>query len=355
MSIVTVQDLLEAGVHFGHRTSRWNPKMKPYLQGKRNGIHIINLRETVRGLIQATHFLQAVTAEGFDVLFVGTKRGGKAVVREEARRCEMPYVTERWLGGTLTNFDTIRKRLSYLEELEGLEESGETLRMKKKVLARHNREKRKLIKNLEGIRNMTQLPGAVVVVDPRREHIAVREANRMNIPLIALVDSDCDPDPVDVAIPANDDAMRSVAMIMKRLADATEAGRRSAKTRSNEPSRGRMDDSTADAIANATGEAGRRGPSKQVVVRRSSAAVPAPIAAAEPAAEAAEPVAVEPVAAAPVVAEPVVAAPAAEPVAAVPEATPVATSDAAPEAAAEAPAPAESSPEGDAAAEGSKS
>jgi small subunit ribosomal protein S2 len=274
LALVSVPELLEAGVHFGHRTSRWNPKMGRYLQGKRNGIHIIDLRQTVSGLIRATHFLRAVTAQGYDVLFVGTKRGGKTAVRDEARRCEMPYVTERWLGGTLTNFDTIRKRLSYLEELEELETSGETLRLKKKELARHNREKRKLVKNLEGIRAMTQLPGALVIVDPRREHIAVREANRMNLPIIGIADSDCDPDPIDLIVPANDDAMRSVSIVMKRLADAADQGRRAGKQRVVETTRARMDDSTADAIANATGESGRRGPTKQVVVRRATSSAP---------------------------------------------------------------------------------
>ncbi len=162
MSQVNVQELLDSGVHFGHRTSRWNPKMKPFLRGKRNTIHIIDLKATVRGLVRATHFLRAVTGEGYDVLFVGTKRSAKNVIREEAMRAEMPFVTERWLGGTLTNFETIRGRLNRLEELEGVETSGEIAGYTKKALSRHNREKRKLLKNLSGIRNMSSLPGAVV-------------------------------------------------------------------------------------------------------------------------------------------------------------------------------------------------
>ena len=285
MSVINVQELLDAGVHFGHRTSRWNPKMAPFLRGKRNTIHIIDLKATVRGLVRAEHFLRAVTGEGYDVLFVGTKRSAKNVIREEAMRADMPFVTERWLGGCLTNFETIRGRLQRLEELEGLEESGEVATMTKKAQSRHNREKRKLLKNLSGIRTMSNLPGAVVVVDPRREHIAIREANRCNIPIIALVDSDCDPDSIDIPIPANDDAMRSVSILLTRLANACMTGKRAATSRTAEVRRGQDgDQSTSAAIAEATGETGRRGPSKTVVVRRASADA----APAAPAAEAAE-------------------------------------------------------------------
>jgi small subunit ribosomal protein S2 len=287
LPIVTVQELLDAGVHFGHRTSRWNPKMKPFLAGKRNSIHIIDLRETVKGLIKAVHFLRNITTEGYDVLYVGTKRGAKTVIRGEAMRANCPFVTERWLGGTLTNFDTIRGRLQRLEELENLETSGEIATFSKKELSGHNREKRKLMKNLEGIRTMGNLPGAMVIIDPRREHIAVREANRMNIPVVALVDTDCDPDVIDVPIPANDDAMRSVTVILKRLADACEAGKKAAKARQGEIQRGHVDERTADAIAGVTGEQGRRGPSKRVVVRRAQgeSAPPAGPAATPPAAD----------------------------------------------------------------------
>ncbi len=274
MAIVTVQELLDAGVHFGHRTSRWNPKMKPFIMGKRNSIHIIDLRETVRGLVKAVHFLRNATGEGYGVLFVGTKRGAKSVIREEAMRAGSPFVTERWLGGTLTNFDTIRGRLARLEELENRETSGELTTLSKKEISAHNREKRKLLKNLEGIRTMSNLPGVLIVVDPRRENIAVREANRMNIPIVALVDSDCDPDAIDIPIPANDDAMRSVAVIVKRLADACVDGRKMARARAGEIQRGHVDERTADAIASATGEHGRRGPSKKVVVRRAHGDAP---------------------------------------------------------------------------------
>ncbi|MCG3135207.1 MAG: hypothetical protein HMLKMBBP_02717 [Planctomycetes bacterium] len=274
--IVSVQELLDAGVHFGHRTSRWNPKMKPFLKGKRNSIHIIDIRATVRGLVQGTHFLRNCAREGFQILFVGTKRGAKSVIREESQRCGMPFVTERWLGGTLTNFETIRTRLQRLEELEGMERSGEVNALSKKELSAFNREKRKLVKNLDGIRTMTQIPGALVIVDPRREYIAVREANRIGVPIVALVDSDTDPDPIDVPIPANDDAMRSVSVLVKRLADAVAEGAALAKGRSAEFHRGAMDQGTADAIASATGEQGRRGPAKKVVVRRAHADAPPP-------------------------------------------------------------------------------
>ncbi len=280
MPIVTVNELIEAGVHFGHRTSRWNPKMKPHLAGKRNSIHIIDLRSTVRGLVQGAHFLKNVAREGFPVLFVGTKRGAKSVIREEAQRCGMPFVTERWLGGTLTNFETIRTRLQRLEELENLETSGELSMMSKKELSGYNRERKKLMKNLEGIRQLTHLPGALVIVDPRREHIAVHEANRIGIPIVALVDTDSDPDPIDIPIPANDDAMRSVSVLVKRLADACAEGAAAGKARSSEMQRGQMDQGTADAIASATGESGRRGPAKRVVVRRAHADAPPPAPAA---------------------------------------------------------------------------
>jgi small subunit ribosomal protein S2 len=278
LPIVTVQELIDAGVHFGHRTSRWNPKMKPFLQGKRNSIHIIDLKATVRGLVQGAHYLRNVSREGYQILFVGTKRGAKTVIREEAQRCGMPFVTERWLGGTLTNFDTIRIRLARLEELENLEKSGEINAMKKKELSAYNREKRKLLKNLEGIRTMTNLPGALLVVDPKRENIAVREANRIGIPIVALVDTDSDPEPIDIPIPANDDAMRSVTALVRRLADSCLEGAEAGKSRSSEISRGAVDSGTAHAIASATGETGRRGPAKRVVVRRAQTDAPPPAA-----------------------------------------------------------------------------
>ncbi|MCK6481991.1 MAG: 30S ribosomal protein S2, partial [Planctomycetes bacterium] len=267
MPIVTVQELIDNGVHFGHRASRWNPKMEPFIYGKRNTVHIIDLRATVRGLVRASNFLQRVAGEGRDVLFVGTKRGAKQVVMAASNICGMPSVTERWLGGTLTNFETIRKRLARLEELETLEASDEFAAMSKKDLSRHNREKRKLTKNLSGIRRMSSLPGAMVVIDPRREAICVKEANRVGIPVVALIDTDCDPDLVDIAIPGNDDSMRSVETILKRLSEAVALGAKSAKARGIQTTAapGARDDALADAMRVA-GPGGRGG--KKVVVRR---------------------------------------------------------------------------------------
>lgn len=224
MSSITVDALLDNGVHFGHRASRWNPKMRPFIHGKRNAIHIIDLKSTVRGLVRASNFLKHVSSEGGRVLWVGTKRSAHEAVRSVAARTKQPYVTERWLGGTLTNFQTIRSRLNRLSELEEEEASGFFDAMKKKAQARHRTEKRKILKNLEGMRDLEGLPAVLVVVDPRHEHIAVAEANKMRIPVVALLDTDCDPDVVDIPIPGNDDAMRSVRLILDKLAEAVGEG-----------------------------------------------------------------------------------------------------------------------------------
>ena len=223
---ITVDQLLENGVHFGHRASRWNPKMKSYIAGKRNAIHIIDLKQTVRGLVRARNYLQATAAQGGHVLWVGTKRSAKEAVRSVAARTKQPFVTERWLGGTLTNFRTIRSRLGRLQELETMEADGILALLKKKEQARIRTERKKLLKNLEGIRMLEQLPACLVVVDPRNEHIAVAEANKMRIPVIAVLDTDCDPDVVDIAIPGNDDAMRSVSLLLNMLATSVEEGNR---------------------------------------------------------------------------------------------------------------------------------
>lgn len=225
MSFVQVQDLIEAGVHFGHRVSRWHPQMKPYIFGKRNLIHIIDIRETVKGLVRASNFLTQLAAQGKDVVFVGTKRQAKSLIQREAQRCGMQYVSERWLGGTLTNFHTVLSRLRRLEELEELERTGDIERYSKKRISSLRRERRKITRNLEGIRNMKQLPGAIVVVDIRREHIAVREARKVGIPVIGLVDTDCDPREVDIVIPGNDDAYRAIQVVLRVLTDAIIAGR----------------------------------------------------------------------------------------------------------------------------------
>ena len=224
MFVVSPKDLLEAGVHFGCRASRWNPKMAPYIFGRRNLIHIIDLKETLRGLIRATTFLQRLATEGKEILFVGTKRQAQGVVRDAAERGGQHYVIERWLGGTLTNFSTIRSRLRRLEELEAIEEEGSLTGLSKKAMASLMREKRKIYRNLNGIRKMDRLPGAVVVVDPRRENNAVKEASKLGIPVIAILDTDCDPDPIDIPIPGNDDSMRSILVLLNKLTEAIMAG-----------------------------------------------------------------------------------------------------------------------------------
>lgn len=222
---VPIKTLLEAGVHFGHRASRWNPRMEPYIFGKRNLIHIIDLKETLRGLIKACTFLQGMAAEGKTILFVGTKRQAQSLIEAEATRVEMPYVAERWLGGILTNFTTIRSRLRRLEQLETMESDGTFQTLKKKEISRILREKTKIFRNLHGIRTMEGLPGALVVVDPRKEKTAVAEARKMGIPVIAILDTDCDPTLVDIAIPGNDDALRSLQVLLAKLTGAVEAGR----------------------------------------------------------------------------------------------------------------------------------
>lgn len=224
MSIVLVKELVNAGVHFGHRTSRWNPKMGPYIHGKRNLIHIIDLRETVRGLLRAKRYLIRLVSQGSLVLFVGTKRQAADTVQREAERCQMPFVAARWLGGTLTNFSTIRSRLRRLEELEHFETSGVLESYSKKMQSSLMRERRKIHRNLSGIRDMNRLPSALVVVDPRHERIAIKEAQKLGITTLALVDTDCDPDLVDLPIPGNDDSIRSIELIVNQLSEAVLEG-----------------------------------------------------------------------------------------------------------------------------------
>jgi len=217
---LVVKDLIDAGVHFGHRSSRWNPKMKPYIYGKRNLIHIIDLKETVRGLLRAGKFFQRVASQNGLILFVGTKRQASETIVDECTRCAMPYVTERWLGGTLTNFRTIRSRLERLDELEQTLDGEQALSYSKKMIATLTRERTKIDRNLAGIRHMTRLPEALMVVDPHREHNAVAEARKLGIKVVALLDTDCDPDLVDLPIPGNDDSMRSIELVLRRLADS---------------------------------------------------------------------------------------------------------------------------------------
>lgn len=226
MSDVLVKDLIEAGVHFGHRSSRWNPKMRPYIYARRNLVHIIDVRETVRGLFRARKYLARVVEGGSLILFVGTKRQGAASVSREAERCGMPYVSERWLGGTLTNFRTIRSRLGRLEELERIRGGEELATYSKKMQSALNREYRKMYRNLNGIRTMNRLPECLVIIDPRKEKNAVSEARKLGITTVALIDTDCDPDVIDLPIPGNDDSIRSIELVMQQLADAVIGGKK---------------------------------------------------------------------------------------------------------------------------------
>ena len=225
MPLVTAQELIDAGVHYGHQASRWNPRMKPYIHGKRHKIHVINLEETIKGLYRATHFLRHLAATGAQVMFLGTKKQIRPVVEAEAKRCNMPPVTERWIGGTLTNFATVRERLARLLELEGLEATGAIEKYKKKDQSTMRREMKRIRRNLEGVRDLHGLPAALIVVDPRREDNAMREAKRMNVPVLCVLDTDCDPTLADIVIPANDDAMSSVQLVLGKLADSILEGR----------------------------------------------------------------------------------------------------------------------------------
>ncbi|MBL7214765.1 MAG: 30S ribosomal protein S2 [Phycisphaerae bacterium] len=214
------RDLISAGVHFGHAVSRWNPKMAPYIFGKRGMIHIINVKETLKGLVISKKLLSNVVSSGRDVVFVGTKRQAKKGVQQAAEKCGMHYVSERWLGGTLTNFRTIRSRLQRLEELEAMESSGKIESQSKKQGSRLKRELRKIKTNLDGVRKMSRVPGVMVVVDAKKEHIALREARKLGIPTIAIADTDSDPDMTDVIIPANDDSIKAVEILLDQLATA---------------------------------------------------------------------------------------------------------------------------------------
>ncbi len=253
---LAVKDLIDAGVHFGHRASRWNPKMKPYIYGKRNLIHIIDLKETVRGLLRATKYFNRVASNNGLILFVGTKRQAADILNEECRRGGMPFVTERWLGGTLTNFRTIRSRLERLAELESILDSEQALSYSKKMVSTLTRERRKIQRNLEGIRDMTRLPEALFVIDPHREKIAVSEARKLGIKVVSLMDTDCDPDLVDLPIPGNDDSMRSIELIVRRLIDAIIEGKASAPA---EPPP-RAEDTTGRGDRDRGGRGDRRGP-----------------------------------------------------------------------------------------------
>jgi small subunit ribosomal protein S2 len=220
-----MKELLEAGVHFGHQTRRWNPKMKEFIFGERNGIYIVDLQKTHRLLVDALQYVQDLAGQGRNILFVGTKRQAQETVAEEAQRCGMPYVTERWLGGLLTNFVTIRKSLDRLKDLEVMSTDGRHERLTKKEVAHLEKERMKLEKNLKGIKGMKSVPDAVFVIDTRKEAIAVAEARKLKIPVVGIVDTNCDPGEVDFVIPGNDDALRAIKLFAGRIADAVLAGR----------------------------------------------------------------------------------------------------------------------------------
>lgn len=220
MSVISMKQLLEAGVHFGHQTRRWNPKMAEYIFTERNGIYIIDLQKTVKKVEEAYNFIKEVAASGKDILFIGTKKQAQESIESEAIRCNMFYVNQRWLGGMLTNFKTIKKRIERLNELEKMEEDGTFEVLPKKEVINLRAEKEKLQKNLGGIKNMSENPGAIFVVDPRKEKIAIQEAHILGIPIVAIVDTNCDPEEVDYPIPGNDDAIRAVKLLTSKIADA---------------------------------------------------------------------------------------------------------------------------------------
>ena len=223
MAVVTMRELLDSGVHFGHQTRRWNPKMKRFIFAERNGIYIIDIQQSLGLIDSAYDFIKETVAKGGHILFVGTKKQAHQPIIEQAARVGMPYVTERWLGGMLTNFPTVYKRIQRLKELEQLEQQNDQLLTKKELLVLR-REREKLTKNLEGIRNMTKLPSAIWVVDTKKEHLAVAEAKKLGIPVVAILDTNCDPDEVDYKIPGNDDAIRSIGLLTRVIADAAVAG-----------------------------------------------------------------------------------------------------------------------------------
>jgi small subunit ribosomal protein S2 len=234
MSVISMKQLLEAGVHFGHQTRRWNPKMKKYIFTERNGIYIIDLQKTVKKVDEAFNYVKEVAADGGNILFVGTKKQAQDTVRDEATRCGMYYINQRWLGGTLTNFDTIRKRINRLKDIERMEEDGTFDVLPKKEVVDMLKEKDRLVKFLGGIKEMKSLPDAMFIIDPRKERIAIAEAHKLNIPVVGIVDTNCDPDEIDYVIPANDDAIRAVKLLTSKMADAVLEAKQGEETETTE-------------------------------------------------------------------------------------------------------------------------
>ncbi|MDJ0783910.1 MAG: 30S ribosomal protein S2 [Desulfosarcinaceae bacterium] len=294
MSHVTMKELLEAGVHFGHQTKRWNPKMKPYIFGARNGIYIVDLQKTVKMFRTACQFIIDTVASGKSVLFVGTKKQARESVYEEANRCEQFYVHNRWLGGMMTNFQTIKQSIDRLNYLNTIENDGSINMFPKKERLKLGKERTKLDNNLGGIRLMSKLPGAVFIIDPKKESIAVREAKRLNIPIVAIVDTNCDPDDVDYIIPGNDDAIRAIRLITSRIANACIAGREQFDERAQAEADKSTEEESELAVAAAELKPGERkvisdgseGPVVEIIRKTTGAEeTPAPSAAAETAAE----------------------------------------------------------------------
>ena len=244
MGVVSMKQLLECGVHFGHQTRRWNPKMKPFIFTERNGIYIIDLQKTVKGLEKAYDFVREVSKSGGTILFVGTKRQAQDPIRDEAIKCGQYYINQRWLGGLLTNFATIRRRVTRMVELEAMENDGSINKYPKKEIIQLRKEREKLEKYLSGIKNMKDIPDALFVIDPRRETIAVLEAHKLNIPVIAIVDTNCDPDVIDYPIPGNDDAIRAIELVVGLMANAFIEGRQGQDARTET-----VEETAADAEA----------------------------------------------------------------------------------------------------------
>ncbi len=258
MAYITMKELLEAGVHFGHQTKRWNPKMKPFIFGARNGIYIIDLQKTVRMFKTVYDFISDTVANGNSVLFVGTKKQARESIYEEANRSEMYYVHNRWLGGMLTNFQTIKQSIDRLNHLNSIISDGSINLFPKKERLKLEKSRIKLDNNLGGIRSMTQLPGAIFIVDPKNEAIAVREGRRLNIPIVAIVDSNCDPDEIDYIIPGNDDAIRAIRLITSRIADACIEGREKMKEKQQAEADKAMEDDTETTLVSADMKPGER-------------------------------------------------------------------------------------------------
>ncbi len=260
MAQITIKQLLEAGVHFGHQTQRWNPKMKKYIFGERNGIYIINLEITLSCLEKALTFLKSVAAEGKEILWVGTKRQAQEPLRDAAQRCGMPYVQQRWLGGMMTNFDTLRKSVSRLDNIDNMEKDGSFAYISKKEVSMLNKEREKLIKNLSGIRSMRRLPGAIFVIDSKKEEIAIKEAIKLGIPVVAVLDTNCDPDLVDYPLPGNDDAIRAIKLFCDSVSQALTEGRAEFKKASA------PQETAPEEVSEETPEAAVEGESTEVAV-----------------------------------------------------------------------------------------